>query len=246
MPTPRRQRTIAKPTAPKRPKGGIPKSPEPVAKATDTDGNISDTSAASSTSSRPGLPGHLIKQLLKDIEHPGFGGLQRLQSSANGGEFRILTKLLDSRDDKHELYGEPGSIRRRKVQKYVDRWRKYPKFKYLDLLEKYGVKPSGDKSNLKKSRAENSDISEDSGSVSSDSFEYQKPKAKSQASKAQGGIPEVIQAAEKPSARKLPQRPPQTQSNQAPRMKSHRSSMDLPRGTSKLALNCHKPLCFGY
>jgi len=106
----------------------------PTSKIRD-DGTVgSVTSAASSTSSRPGLAYHIQKQLAKDIELSG--GIANFKK----GKEHALSKLLDAGDS--DIYGKRGDPIRSQLQKCVCRWIKCSREKTHaeKVLNRFSVK----------------------------------------------------------------------------------------------------------
>lgn len=109
----------------------------------------SEDESQSSTGSRPGLPAHLLKQLLTDIE--GDGGIGTFINPQNKRAVeQKLSKLCDNNED---LYGKKGQHIRSKIQKKVYLWKvKYEEGLYeSEVLNRYQVVSAA---NLKKSEAE--------------------------------------------------------------------------------------------
>lgn len=226
-----RQRSKAKPTTPAR-IAPIPKSPG--GKNRKEDGGTSDASVASSTSSRPGLQGFVIKQLLRDIESDSFGGIVSLQKKGDTDHY-LLATLLNARNEPNgdnKLYGRSASVKRRKIQKYVGRWRVYDRSKYLDLLTTYGVsafsaaKKQSNKKQSIKSPAPKSEEGEDISDISEGSEELE--------------VPGEIQTSKRTSKRtaqpKKPKKEVVSEVEEVPptrAKKMSRASMDLPRDTRK-------------
>lgn len=110
---------------------------------------VSIDSEDESTGSRPGLPDHLLKQLLTDIE--GDGGIGTFINKANRRSVeQKLSRLCDNNED---LYGKKGQYLRSQIQKKVYRWKvKYEEGVYeSEVLNKYRVLSAA---NLKKKEAE--------------------------------------------------------------------------------------------
>ena len=96
----------------------------------------STTTEGSKAKKRPGLPVHLAKQLLTDVEKQP-GGIKYFSEES---EHR-LSALLDARLDVDDgaLYGRRGDPIRRQITKYVTRWKSLTELKYLALLNQYQV-----------------------------------------------------------------------------------------------------------
>lgn len=217
-----RQRTKAKPTTPARTEA-IPKSPAGRSRK-GKDGGASDSSVASSTSSRPGVKSFVLKQLLQDIESASFGGIVSLQKKGEDDHY-LLAGLLNERNEPNgdnPLYGAAASLKRRKLQKYVDRWKAYSREKYLELLAQYGVRAWSVKrrsiASKGKPKEDISDISE-SGSLDAED------------------IPQEIQTSAARPKKETQKKKKEAAPTPRPVIKmSSRSSLDLPRDTRKSSL----------
>ncbi len=103
------------------------------------------TFASATSEDSVGLPVPLKKQLLKDIEHPSFGGIKRLQSKPKGAGSHFLPNLLDAKEEerlaagKEPLYHPRGHETRTRISDLVQRWKKFPRAKYLELLGSFQV-----------------------------------------------------------------------------------------------------------
>lgn len=90
--------------------------------------NPSTTGPRTAAPVRGGLQQHVQKQLLQDIEASGEG-IARL----------TLRPLCDRKSD---IYGEPGTERRRQVQNKFHRWKLLETIEYHKLLNNFGVYPN--------------------------------------------------------------------------------------------------------
>jgi hypothetical protein len=91
------------------------------------------------------LAPHVLKEVLKDIEHPSFGGIDTLRSKEKGSGQHLLADLLDGKESERELAGldplycRQGAPVRTKIGEYSQRWKKLSELKYLNLLGKVKV-----------------------------------------------------------------------------------------------------------
>ena len=106
-----------------------------------TDESASVSGSIGSTVTR-GVEAPKLKLVLKLIEDPSFGGITRLQNK-EAGQGYLLKALLDRAVDAegNKVFGPETAVERRKISKYVDRWKNYDRVKYLELLSAYGVPP---------------------------------------------------------------------------------------------------------
>lgn len=212
------------------------KQPKESATADVDDGNQSDVS---STSSRPGIPYHLQKQLAKDIEKAGG-----IKTFKKGNQSQSLAALCDKRTD---LFGKRGSVLRRKIINKVYRWEILNRDGlYTDKIlnkfsvksaatlrsEKKGSKAPTSESELSSSAEEDSDgdSSESSDSDSDSSSHSPKPpprKKLPKAKKKEATSHPPIVAAELPEAKKT-----------APKPNTY--NMSLPSPTKPLPLHTRK------
>ncbi|CAB9503256.1 hypothetical protein SEMRO_160_G072230.1 [Seminavis robusta] len=109
--------------------------------------NRSVRSVSSTGSKRPGLAGHIQKQLAIDIETQIPGGISAFL--AKTPKTQLLAPLLDRRAaldheaGRQPLYGERGDKIRATVGKYVDRWKNLPRDEYREkILDKWNIAPA--------------------------------------------------------------------------------------------------------
>lgn len=91
------------------------------------------------------LPVHVLKSLAQDIEAAGGIGGRDSRRPFN------LPRICNKRED---LYGAPGSSRRKAIQNKVDRWRKLTRAEYSAVLESLNVQHKIPSSRLKPSSFE--------------------------------------------------------------------------------------------
>lgn len=77
------------------------------------------------------LPIHVLKSLAQDIEAAGGIGGRDSRRPFN------LPRICNKRED---IYGAPGSSRRKAIQNKVDRWRKLTRAEYSAVLEALNVR----------------------------------------------------------------------------------------------------------
>lgn len=110
--------------------------PESV-EGSEEEGELTSPSSVSSASrlrhpartNNAGLPLHVQKQLLQDIEN------------ARGISFSYDLKRIC--DQRQEIYGEPGTERRRQVRNKVQHWRGLERGAYVEILFNLPFQPSG-------------------------------------------------------------------------------------------------------
>lgn len=99
-----------------------------------------DDQSNTSSGSRPGLRPHVLAALLREIESEQLGGIDRLRGKNKDG--RVLSNHLDKNNYEWDgvlIFDDKGSVTRRKITKYVNRWVGYSRGKYLELLNQYEV-----------------------------------------------------------------------------------------------------------
>ena len=110
------------------------------------DSSVTTSNSGTSVGIR-GLPPHVLKQVLTDIEHPKFGGIGTLKQKQKGGGQHLLANLLNESETGRvetgldPLYEQQGSSIRIKIGEYSQRWKKLSNERYLKLLKKVGVTP---------------------------------------------------------------------------------------------------------
>lgn len=120
----------------------------------------------------------VIKQLLQDLESKGFGGIGSLLKKGED-DYYLLATSLDAHnepDGENKVHGKKGSAKRKKVRKCVDRWKVYPREKYLELLSTYSVfawsaKPKSEKQKPIKIKATKGTVEPGSDISDKDSFD---------------------------------------------------------------------------
>lgn len=119
--------------------------PVPAVVSINDDGSVATAGTFTSISSEStrGLHPLKVKELLLAVESEGFGGIARIQSKKARKEGYILADLLDTIVDEEgsQIFGERGGPLREKAGKYVDRWKGYPRKKYLALCHQSSVIP---------------------------------------------------------------------------------------------------------
>jgi len=104
--------------------------------------SVASVSTWSTGSKCPGLPPFLLKQLLKDIEHPDVGGIDRLRKKGDHSLSNILDKRLDI--DQGKLYAKRGDPIRSHILKCVNRWKNLTRQAYLEsVLDRHQVQSVG-------------------------------------------------------------------------------------------------------
>ena len=86
-----------------------------------------------------GLPLHVQKSLLQDIEESGGLGLVGCGPTSTSSAKAFCLKRICNR--RSNIYGEVGSERRRQVQNKVTRWKCLEQADYFLLLADLGVRP---------------------------------------------------------------------------------------------------------
>jgi len=98
----------------------------------------SEVSISSTGTRRPLLQPYLLAAVLELIESEEWGGIDRLKKEPKHSH--LLQKILDSRADGGELFGNTGDPLRSRIGKCVDRWKGYSYEHYVAIvLDKYQV-----------------------------------------------------------------------------------------------------------